>query len=156
VLEWSQVRGEFYRNGSFRDIYVLGMGIEHWQLALNALRSSPFPIAYSRAGVECALPSKAADAFGEPGYTDRLLTVDLHGPTANCHFFMETEIEFDVDPREVSSQRDLGSVLRFMRLLANATEREATLTPENLKDIAIFRVRPHDDRVEYTPCGGNE
>jgi len=154
MLEWSQVRGEFYRDASLRDIDVLGTGIEHWQLALNALRSSPFPIAYSRAGVPCALPSRAADVFGEPGRTDRLLTVDLHGPTANCHSFTETEIEFDVDPREVSSQRELDSVLRFMCLLANATEREATLTPENLKDTAIFRVRPHDDRVEYVPpCG---
>lgn len=154
MLEWNQVGGEFYRDGSWRDIYVLGTGIEHWQLALNALRSSPFPMRYFRAGVECALPSQAAEAFPEPGCADRLLSVDLHGPIANTHFFTETEIEFDLDPGDVRSQHELNSVLHFLHVLANATERETTLTPENQNDIAIFRVRPHDVRVEYRPFGG--
>lgn len=156
MLEWNQVSGEFYRDGSWRDIYVLGVGIEHWQRALDALRSSPLQMRYFRAGVESVLPSKATEAFGEPGWTDRLLSVDLHGPIANTHFFTETEIEFDLDPGEVGSQRELDSVLQFMHLLADATERETILTPENQRDIAIFRVRPDDVRVEYTPFGGYE
>jgi len=156
MLEWDRVRGEFYRDGSWRDIYVLGTSIEHWQRALDALRSSPFQMRYVRAAIECPLPSGAAEAFPEPGWADRLLSVDLHGPIANAHFFTETEIEFDLDPREVGSQRELDSILQFMHLLASATGREAILTPENQEHIVIFRVRPNDSRVEYAPFGGYE
>jgi len=90
----------------------------------------------------------------EQGWADQLLSVDLHGPIANTHFFTETEIEFDLDPGEVASQRELDAVLQFMHLLANATGRETILTPENQEDIAIFRVRRNEARVEYMPFGG--
>jgi len=156
MLEWNHVGGEFYRDGSWRDIHVLETGIEHWQRALDALRSSPFRLQYFRGGVECPLPADAADAFPDPDYADRLLSVDLHGPIANTHFFTEKEIEFDLDPKQVSGQRELDSILQFMHLLAAATKREAILTPENAEHIAIFRVRPDDPNVEYTPCGGYE
>ncbi len=154
MLEWNQVSGEFYCDGSWRDIYVLGTGIEHWQRALDALRSSPFRMRYFRAGIECSLPSNAAEAFPEPGWVDRLLSVDLHGPIAHTHFFTETEIEFDLDPGEVGRQSELDTILQFMHMIANATERETILTPENQADIAIFRVRPNDTSVDYTPFGG--
>ena len=156
MLEWDQVRCEFYQDGSWRDIYVLRTTIEHWQWALDALRSSSFPMGYFRAGVESSLPPSAAEAFPESGRADRLLSVDLHGPIANAHFFTETEIEFDLDPSQVFSQRELDAVLEFMQLLANATGRETILTPENQEHIQVFRVRPNDPNAEYTPFGSYE
>ena len=156
MLGWDQVGCEFYQDGSWRDIYVLGTSIEHWQLALDALRSSSFRTRYFRDRVESPLPPTAAEAFPEPGFADRLLSVDLRGPIANAHFFTETEIEFDLDPREVCSQRELDAVLEFMQLLASATGREAILAPENQQHIPIFRVRPNDPNVEHTPFGGYE
>ena len=154
MLEWDHVRGEFYQDGSWRDIYVLFTTIEHWQSALDALRSSSFPDAVLSERVESPVPASAAEASPESGRADRLLSVDLHGPIANAHFFTETEIEFDVDPSQVFSQRELDAVLEFMQLLASATGREAILTPENQEHIQIFRVRPNDPHVEHTPFGG--
>ena len=156
MLEWDQVRGEFDQDGSLRDIYVLWTTMEHWQSALDALRSSSFPMQNFRAGVETPVPSSAAEAFPEPGFADRLLSVDLHGPIANAHFFTETEIEFDLDPSQVVSQRELDAVLEFMQLLASATGRETILTPENDEHIQVSRVRPNDPHVAHTPFGGFE
>ena len=154
MLEWDRVRGEFYRDGSWRDIYVLGTSMGHWQRALDALRSSSFRMRYFRDGVESPLPSNVAEAFPEPGHADRLLSVDLDGPIANAHFFTESEIEFDLDPSEVHGQRELEALVRFMRLLANATGCEVILTPENQEHVRILRVRPNDPHVEHTPFGG--
>jgi hypothetical protein len=41
-----------------------------------------------------------------------------------------------------------------MCLLATATDRETILTPENQEHIVIFRVRPSEQEVDYTPFGG--
>ena len=153
-MEWRDVSGEFSWDGSWRDIYVLGTDIGHWQRAIDRLRVSAFQIRYARAGVDCALPVDAAEAFPKPGWADRLLSVDLGGVTANSHFFEATEIEFDLVPSEVKGQRELDSVIQFMHLLADATGREAILTPENMRHIVIFLVRPNEASVEYTPFGG--
>ena len=153
-MEWSQVSGEFYCDGSWRDIYVLGTEIQHWQRAIDQLRASSFQVRYFRAGVECVLPARAADAFPEPGWTDRLVSIDLGGLIANAHFFSEKEIEFDLNPSEVRSQRELDIIVQFMHLLADATGCETILTPENLRHIAIFRVRPNESSIVYVPFGG--
>ncbi len=55
MLEWNPVGGEFYCDGSWRNIYVLGIEIEHWQRAPDALRSSSFHMRYFRSGIECSL-----------------------------------------------------------------------------------------------------
>ena len=41
-----------------------------------------------------------------------------------------------------------------MHLLADATGREAILTPENMRHTVVFRVRPNEASIEYTPFGG--
>ena len=153
-MEWRDVSGEFYCDGSWRDICVLGTEIGHWQRAIDKLRVSTFQVRYARGGVDCALPVDAAEAFPEPGWADRLLSIDLGGVTVNSHFFEQTEIEFDLDPSEVRGQRELDSLVQFMHLLADATGRDAILTPENMTHIVVFRVRPNEACIEYTPFGG--
>jgi hypothetical protein len=154
MLNWNQLCDEFRWDGSWRDIVVPETNISHWQQALDALRSSSFTLRYLRDGVESSLPFYAAQAFPAPGMADRLFSVNVGGPILNSHFFLETEIEFDLDPREVQSQVELEGIVRFMRLLADATGRDAVLTPENMNHIHVLCVRPNDPRVEHRPFGG--
>lgn len=151
MVTWEQVRRAFEWDGALRDIYVRGAGIEHWQRALDALRVSPFPLRYSRSGVECELPTEAAAAFPPPDQCDRLLSVDLGGPIANAHFFTESEIEFDLDPSELRGQPELDAVVDFLRLLADATGLVTILTPEGFRDAPILVVRPNEADVEVMP-----
>ncbi len=37
-----------------------------------------------------------------------LPAIDLGGVQANCQFFAEEEIEFDIDPREVQTEQTVG------------------------------------------------
>ena len=154
MLNWNEVCGEFYRDGSWRDIYIPDTSIEHWQQALDALRRAYPQLTYTRAGTDVALPADATEAFPDPGFADCFLTIDLGGPTLNCHFFTNEEIEFDLNPAEVENQKDFDKVSQFMHLLANATRRDTILTPENQQDIVIFRVRPNTRSMEYKPFGG--
>ena len=83
-----------------------------------------------------------------------MLSVKFAGVLANCHFFARHEIEFDIDPREVHGQGQLDALLAFMRLLSDATGKDAVFTPENFREIVIFRSRPGQPGVEYHEFGG--
>jgi len=139
-LTWEMVCGEFEFDGSWRDIYVLETSIADWQSALAALRDSAFDLRYSVAGETAPLPPEASAAFPMKGMGDRLLQVKAGGVTLNCHFFLDEQIEFDLDPRQVAGQTDLDAILTFMNVLADACRKPAVLTPENLEDRPILKV----------------
>ncbi len=149
TLAWEQVACEFDFDGSWRDVYVLGVERHHWALILDALRSSSFGLSFQGGGVEATFPISLDGFFS--GDSSVLLLVDIGGPLMACHFFSPDEIEFDLDPREFSEQRHLDGLIRFMRLLASACQRPAILTPENLQEAPIITVTS-DGEVTYTPA----
>lgn len=153
-LAWDDVREEFAFDGSWRDIYVLGTDMADWQRMLDALRQADYNLAYFRNSQPSELPAEAAQAFPLPEACDRLLAVRFAGVQANCHFFTSEEIEFDIDPREVKGQEQLGALFGFMRCLAETVGKEAILTAENYPEIIIFRVRPGQSAVEHRAFGG--
>jgi hypothetical protein len=48
----------------------------------------------------------------------------------------------------------LDALLAFMRLLSDATGKDAVLTPKNCPQIVVFRSRPNRSAVEYHAFGG--
>lgn len=154
TLPWDTVRGEFVFDGSWRDIVVFGTDLNDWQRMLDAIRSGGYEVAYYRADKPSDLPAKASDAFPLPGESDRRLSVWFAEVLANCHFFQDNEIEFDVDPREVKGQRELDALFEFMRCLAQAVNKSVLLTAENMPEIVVFRVRPGALPIEYQEFGG--
>lgn len=72
----------------------------------------------------------------------------------NCHFFAVEQIEFDLDPAEVSDPSRLEGLFAFMKGLASAVGKDVLLTPENVPSIVIFRCRPGATHVEHVPFGG--
>ncbi len=153
-IAWDSVAEEFAFDGSWRDIYVSDTDLQAWQRVLDRLRQEAYKLVYHRAGNPTELPAAAADAFPAKGEADRMLSVYFAGVQANCHFFTRGEIEFYIDPREVQGQRQLDALLAFMRLLSDATGKDAVLTPENCPKIVVFRVRPRPFAVEYHEFGG--
>jgi hypothetical protein len=123
---WEQVAGEFTFDGGRRDIVVLHADLHARQRVLDRLRQAPYELAYYRSGNRVDLPPAATDAFPLAGEADRMLSVKFADLLLNCHFFTPAEIEFDLDPREVRAQRQW----------------DALLTPENLHETVIVRVRP--------------
>lgn len=153
MLEWREIAAWFHPDGNSRDIYVLDTSFADWQSLLEALRQSRFDLGYCRAGAKAPLPANAAEAFPDPGMADRVLSVNLDGAAAYCHFFTESEIEFDIDPREVVGQLQLDAILDFMRVLSNSTGKESILTPENCPHIVIVSVPPGDAAPQYRSFG---
>ena len=150
-IAWRTVAQEFAFDGSWRDICVFGVDVQAWQRVVDKLRHARYELVYHRGGEVSELPAAAVDAFPAEGMADRMLSVRFAGVLANCHFFTLDEIEFDIDPREVQGQDQLDALLAFMRLLSDATGKDAVLTPENGPGFVVFRSRPNHAAVDYLP-----
>jgi hypothetical protein len=154
AVGWDSVREEFAFDGSWRDICVFHTTVTDWQRMFDAIQSVGYSLTYFRADRPSELPAKAAEAFPTPDDCDRRLSVWFANVQANCHFFTVEEIEFDIDPREVKGQRDLDALFGFMRCLADAANKEAVLTAEDMHEIVIFRVPPGKTPIRYQRFGG--
>lgn len=151
-IEWGAVAHEFEWDGSLRDLYVCGATAADWQAVLDAVRATYSPLTFLAGGTPAALPAHAADVFRLwSGATPPVLGFSVGGVHFACHFFAADEIEFDLDPRDVTGPERLGSVLAFLRELASLTGKVAVLTPENVVDEPIFRAGPATGSVEYVP-----
>lgn len=148
---WANVAVEFKFDGSMRDIYVFNTTVEDWQVVLDSIMQSALTVLYYREGELTPLPERAIDAFPKDGRADRRLSVVTEGTTLNCHFFNSSEIEFDLDPREVTGQTRLDTLMAFMHRLSDACGKPAVMTVENFREAIIFRVNPNDPDVDYFP-----
>ncbi len=66
----------------------------------------------------------------------------------NNHFFIDTEIENDIDPREINSIEDHQRVVKYMIDLSQLLDKQIILTPENDKEIVLMKVSK--DGIEYS------
>ncbi|WP_155905012.1 hypothetical protein [Methylopila sp. M107] len=148
AMDWNRVKAEFAFDGALRDIYVLGTSHAHWKAAWAALRELDPPPVLTSLGCSGPMPENLdwAAAFGE---TRPMLAVTVGRVALNCHFFDESEIEFDLDPRDVASRDDAEGIAQFMSILGEATGRPVILTCENVKHAVIARYDPAAARVVW-------
>ena len=99
---------------------------------------------------EPAAPPQRVEAIFEAGRTQGVLLCFLVGEaTMNCHFFVEDEIEFDLDPREIGGPAQAEALTGFMALLGRATAKTVVLTMENAREAVIFRYSVESDEVVW-------
>lgn len=58
----------------------------------------------------------------------------------NVHFFEDTEMEMDLDPREFQSIEEHHQVVEFMSNLAKLLKKEVRITPESEHHVVLFKV----------------
>lgn len=81
--------------------------------------------------LQVLFPSSANDEL-------TLLSLDISGVLLNCHFFTQTQIEFDLDPAEVRSADQLVKLFEFMQAVAGTLGKDVLMTPENEEQYPIF------------------
>jgi hypothetical protein len=153
-MDWQKYKDEFTCDGSLRDIYVLKTNINNWQQFLDFLRSSNIP---HRFGGEDNLEylNDLASYFEERSqHGSLILSIDLNGVILNCHFFIETEIELDLDPKDVTDEGKASGVFKFMENLSETLSIPVRLTPENTENTAIFEYTPGNHIWNYIPYYG--
>jgi hypothetical protein len=154
--KWDTFKAEFYRDGSLRDIYVFATGPEDWRRLAEHVAVN-YPFRFSGAWWGQSFPESLSSLFSSgPESVLTTLSIDVGSLILNCHFFAEDEIELDLDPAEVDTPAKLEVLFGFMRSLARALEKEVFLTPENMREIRIFRTSPLTEHIHHTKFGGFE
>jgi len=150
-MKWEDYKVEFEFDGSWLDIYVLSTTVSDWQLLFDFLRSDVYEFSYTIDEEKTVLPILAKQIFDERQDFSPLLQVNLGSVVLNCHFFTDEEIEFDIDPREIQSERQAEAIFTFMRQIGQTLNKEVILTPENMQDAPIFKFLPSVGEVQYIP-----
>lgn len=153
-LDWTDLEPDFLHDGTGRDVLILDADLDAWQKTLDAIRAAGYGTTFELDGQLAPFPAKAADVVGSPD--NPVLNVQVGRVTLNCHFFDESEIEFDLDPRDLQGPKDLDALVGFLRLIASATALDVMLTPENDPDHALLYVDSDDLSVEHTPLNRDE
>jgi hypothetical protein len=148
-MHWSQLEQDFEPDGSVREIYVLGTTSADWQGLLDRLHDwKPRP-SYAVDHELSSLPRNVADAFSAAREGSVLLRLNVEGLELCCHFFKQDQIEFDLDPAEISGPKEIEAISGFMRFLGQLTGKPVILTPENAQDLPILRCSPETLVVEW-------
>lgn len=146
---WREIAPHFERDGSLRDIYIIDTDMSDWQAIWSLLARNPDQLTFSIDGDLAVTPEAVADVFAIGEEHNVVASYSLGRQTINCHFFCVSEIEFDVDPRDIDCLDGANALGRFMRMLGQATLKPVILTHENSQAAVIARFDPIASKVEW-------
>lgn len=150
-MDWQRVAEDFEPDGSLRDIYVLETSLDAWQSVIDTLRQRWSSLTFTLNGEPATLPQRVEAIFDARREQAALLSLMVGGAQLVCHFFVEDEIEFDIDPREITGPAQLEALIEFMALLGRITAKTVVLTHENSPEAVILRYSAESDEVTWVP-----
>ena len=136
---WSQCAARLEWDGGFRDIYVLNTDRSDWDALLAFLDRSEWPVVFKVNDEPKAIPSDTRQVFELRDELDFSLSVVVGRALLHFHFFAPSEIECDLDPRDVRDESDWKSLLEFMARVGRHLEKDVRLTDENGPEDIIVR-----------------
>ncbi|MFZ0577995.1 MAG: hypothetical protein WAM41_10875 [Psychrobacillus psychrotolerans] len=133
----------FFNDGSLRDIYVLDVDLNDWQMFFEWIYLSSWEIKLYKDGLETVNEIKSvAKLFKDKEFFSFLLSIDIDGAAKiNCHFFSKDEMEFDVNPIEIKGLYEANAVFEFMRKLSSILGKEIFLTEENMPKHPLVTIK---------------
>jgi len=138
----------FFVDGSLRDIIVSDTTIDDWQKVYDELRSGKYDLAYE-CGTSHVPPTDVCELLAGRGLQDERprLSVKCGANTLNCFFYGEDEIEFDLDPRDVTSEDEFLKIIDFMRMIGQRLRKDVSLTEENVHEAELIRYRHEENDI---------
>lgn len=110
ITAWPAVRTAFSPDGALRDIYIEA-GVSVWNEFLSWAARGAYPIDFRHGSSKRALPGDLHEIrrlqLTEPTTLHLFLS---SGCQINCHFFVDEEIEMDIDPREIQDQESFDAL----------------------------------------------
>lgn len=151
-MDWSRIAADFRYDGSLRDVYILDTSLDDWARVWDVLKAAPDGFSFMVDGESLTPPARVEDAFRLRDSHSVTASYTLGKQRLNCHFFIEEEVEFDLDPRDVDGPIEAERLGHFLSLLGCATSKEVRLTPENEPESIIARYDPHAGSLIWTPA----
>lgn len=84
-----------------------------------------------------------------------LLQVSVGRVVINCHFFVPSEIELDIDPRDVHGPQEHAEIMEFLEQLAQGASKAVVVTAENSENAVYLRYEPESRKwTAFEPAFG--
>ena len=149
MVTWAECQGDFVRDGSLRDVYVLDGGLAAWNALMKIARECDHRFIVDG---DYAPPFMSVeDAFTASRSAAVALGLEWQGVVLTAHFFTEEDVTLCFRPEEVTDQRSLDSLCSFLKELAASTNREAIVTYE---ETIFLRVSPLGEVIFVPSPGG--
>ena len=149
MIDWYACKPDFCCDGSVRDIYVFNTTEHDYDLFLDALEQWEYRLEFTINGEKALLPNSARRMFDMQPAAAPLLELHAGAVRVRCHFFCRSEMELDLDPRDIQSQSDLNGLTNFMVRLGKILDKNVYLSPENAAETPIFEYHAADDAFVY-------
>ena len=151
MVEWRTLTEDFKPDGALRDIYVRDATLADWQATLDHIRERYAPLEFNVDGHPADLPRQVAEIFPIREQAAPRLNFDVGGIDVACHFFGTEQIEFDLQPAEMTGPERLAAIVSFLGELATVVGKPALLTMENMPGEVILRADPTSGTVVRVP-----
>jgi len=143
-MNWTDLKNRiYYWDGSWRDIYVLQTTIEDnkkWTDFVNQNYRIDWFNGLSQKD-ENRIDFDVIKGFWNGNHDLRSTAkIFIDNIQINNHFFIDSEIENDIDPRKINSFEDHLRILKYMSDLSLLLGKPTILTPENDKEIVLMKV----------------
>jgi len=143
-MNWTELKEKvYYRDGSWLDIYILRTSLEDNEKWTDYVNEN-YRIEWFNALTQADENRISFDVIKEfwNGNQDLCSTakVFIDKVQINNHFFTDTEIENDIDPREINSMEDHERVIKYMTDLSKLLDKPLILTPENEQETILIIV----------------
>lgn len=144
LMNWKEIEWIFEKDGALRDIYIQNTSILDWKKVVDLLNAE-YKLAFGISEKDSI--DKIDFKFVEAMFTDKTgeleaksATIDLSGIIVKCHFFVEEQIEFDVNPSEINSKIDFEKLTDFMKNISAKLEKQILLCGENEPKFPLIKI----------------
>lgn len=144
MRNWNNIEWIFEKDGALRDIYVQNATISDWEKVVDLLNSE-YQLTF---GIyEDNLNNKIDFGYVKTMFADetgeletKSVTVDLNGIIVKCYFFLENQIEFDINPTEIKTETEFNKITDFMKSISSKLEKQITLCGENQPEFPLIKI----------------
>ncbi|TXK71844.1 hypothetical protein [Mesonia sp. HuA40] len=144
LRNWNNIEWIFKKDGALRDIYVQNATISDWKKVVGLLNSE-YKLTF---GIyEENLTDKIDFEFVKTMFADetgeletKSATIDLSGIIVKCYFFLEEQIEFDINPTEIKTELEFIEIINFMKSISSKLEKQITLCGENQPEFPLIKI----------------
>ena len=143
-MNWEKLKDKiYYRDGSLRDIYVLKTNMEDNKKWADFVNEHHIVKWFN--GLTQTDEAKI-DFEVIKGYLKRdhdlcsSASVFIDKIQINNHFFIDTEIENDISPKEINSLQDHERIINYMISISKVLDKPIILTPESEQETVLIKV----------------
>ncbi len=141
MKDWNSIKKEFEADGSLRDLLIFEASEDIWDSLICAVSNSSYSSTFYLSDRVVQLPQTFAEIKEIQELETTILSIDIGNRIKlNCHFFVSEEIEFDLDPKEMSNEEDYSCLVGFLSWLHNITKRSVVVSHEGAPEMEILKI----------------